>query len=478
MSKSSNRLFPLFGNNGINVENVTNSKVSVYTGDINGIPPEQFAALAEELGITKAALKNFFNIILQHNVVPEDYDHTLRQIAERYHNLLKELTDFQADDPQVKYLLTQAEQVLQQGDFDQAEDLINRASEKDLVAARQLRETAEKRLISAAKAKAKNGYLNYTRFKYVIAAAYYQDAAEVLPQHCAELIAANLNQAGLAMHKAGLYEKAEPLYRQALQIRENTLGANHPAVADTLNDLAELYRILRRNEQVEPLLKRALQISEQALGPDHYELINKLNCLASFYVDKKRYKQAESLLQRALQIGEHASDRTSYQLAHSLNSLAEMYYRQERYDRARPLLERVSEIIEKNSDPEDPKVAHSLNNLATVYKDKKLYDLAEHLYRRAVQIMEKTLGSEHPGLAKILENLGDLYSKQGFYDKAEPLFQRALQIAEKGFGSEHVNLITILVDWARLYEHQALDDQADPLYERALQIGKKNGLSP
>ena len=70
--------------------------------DINyGIPIEQFTALTKELGVTQNALENFFKILQQKNVAPSNYDYTLRQIAERYHNLLAE---FQANErkPQVQ----------------------------------------------------------------------------------------------------------------------------------------------------------------------------------------------------------------------------------------------------------------------------------------------------------------------------------------------------------------------------------------
>jgi hypothetical protein len=70
------------------------------------------------------ALTNFFKILQEQNVKPEDYDHTLRTIAERYLNLLKEVAALQSEDPEVKALLTQAEQVLKQGEFDQAEALV------------------------------------------------------------------------------------------------------------------------------------------------------------------------------------------------------------------------------------------------------------------------------------------------------------------------------------------------------------------
>ena len=40
--------------------------------------------------------------------------------------------------------------------------------------------------------------------------------------------------------------EAEPLYQRALAIKEKALGPNHPDVATSLNNLAELYRGPRR----------------------------------------------------------------------------------------------------------------------------------------------------------------------------------------------------------------------------------------
>ena len=42
----------------------------------------------------------------------------------------------------------------------------------------------------------------------------------------------------------GDYAKAEPLYRQALEIRKRALGENHPGYATSLNNLAVLYKAM------------------------------------------------------------------------------------------------------------------------------------------------------------------------------------------------------------------------------------------
>jgi Tfp pilus assembly protein PilF len=47
------------------------------------------------------------------------------------------------------------------------------------------------------------------------------------------------------------------------------LGSEHPDIAQSLNNLAGLYRKQGKDEQAEPLFQRALAIDEKVFGPDH-----------------------------------------------------------------------------------------------------------------------------------------------------------------------------------------------------------------
>ena len=67
----------------------------------------------------------------------------------------------------------------------------------------------------------------------------------------------------------GKYADAEGLHQRALAIREKSLGADHPDVAQSLNNLALLYHDQGNYEQAAPLYQRALAICEKVLGPDH-----------------------------------------------------------------------------------------------------------------------------------------------------------------------------------------------------------------
>ena len=69
------------------------------------------------------------------------------------------------------------------------------------------------------------------------------------------------------MYRAqGHHDKAEPLYKRALDIREKVLGPRHQSVAVVLDNLALLYQAQGHYDKAEPLFIRALDIFEKVLG--------------------------------------------------------------------------------------------------------------------------------------------------------------------------------------------------------------------
>jgi tetratricopeptide (TPR) repeat protein len=404
---------------------------SVFITNTKGVSTKEFQRLAEELGITKAALNTFLKILEEKHVPPEDLDHTLRRIAQRYNELKKELEAFRSDDPAIVELKKRARDALDVGNFEEAERLLNEASDKDVDAARRLKKVAEERFLSAAASKAENGDLKWTQLDYFAAAGYYRKAAELVPEGHDEQLAKYLNMAGRAYNEAGRYSEAEPLYKRSLQIREKVLGPEHPDVAASLNNLALLYRDQGRYPEAEPLYKRSLEIVEKVLGPEHPDV------------------------------------------ATSLNNLAELYRNQGRYSEAKPLHKRSLQIREKVLGPEHPDVAGSLNNLAALYHNQGRYPEAEPLYKRSLEIMEKILGPEHPGVATSLNNLAELYRNQGRYSEAEPLYKRSLEIWEKILGPEHPNVATVLENYADLLQKMDREKEAAELAARAESIRNK-----
>ncbi len=285
-----------------------------------------------------------------------------------------------------------------------------------------------------------------------------------------EILSLELSWAGYSYYKAGKYDKTEPLFKRALGIRVKMLGTEHPTVANSLNNLAELYRTQGRYAGAESLFKRALGIREKVLGTEHPDVAVSLNNLAVLYDNQGRYAEAEPLYKRALGIREKTQGTEHPDVANSLNNLAEFYRTQGHYTEAEPLYKRALGIREKTLGAEHPHVAASLDNLAVLYKSQGRYAEAESLYKRALGIREKTLGAEHPHVATSLNNLAGLYDDQGCYAEAESLYKRALGIKEKALGTEHPDVAVSLNNLAEHYRTKGRYAEAEPLYKRALGI--------
>jgi tetratricopeptide (TPR) repeat protein len=78
-----------------------------------------------------------------------------------------------------------------------------------------------------------------------------------------------------------------------LAIREKRLGPDHPSVATSLNNLAEVYRNQGRYGDADPLYRRSLAILERAFGRDHPLVASTLNNLGVLYDRQGRYAEAE-----------------------------------------------------------------------------------------------------------------------------------------------------------------------------------------
>jgi len=77
-----------------------------------------------------------------------------------------------------------------------------------------------------------------------------------------------LNQQLLDLYRSGQYAEGIPVAAEAVRLAESSFGAQHARVAESLNNLAEMYRLLGRFAEAKPLYERSLRIAEIASGPE------------------------------------------------------------------------------------------------------------------------------------------------------------------------------------------------------------------
>jgi tetratricopeptide (TPR) repeat protein len=75
-----------------------------------------------------------------------------------------------------------------------------------------------------------------------------------------------------------------------------SLPEGHPAIAASLNNLANLYVNQKRLNEAEPLFIEALRIWKASLPEGHPRISGSLNNLASLYADQNRFSEAKILV--------------------------------------------------------------------------------------------------------------------------------------------------------------------------------------
>ena len=135
-----------------------------------------------------------------------------------------------------------------------------------------------------------------------------------------ELFINSLNAQLVSLYSDGSYAEVIEKGGAVLRKAEQHLGHDHPAISDTLNNIAEAHRALGQFKLAEQLCKRALAITETKFGSDHISNGTSLNNLAELYRAQGMYELAEPLYKRDIAITEKAAGRNHIDLAPSCQS--------------------------------------------------------------------------------------------------------------------------------------------------------------
>jgi tetratricopeptide (TPR) repeat protein len=232
-----------------------------------------------------------------------------------------------------------------------------------------------------------------------------------------------LNTVAVCARRVGLTDKAEALWRQALDLE--------PGYADARGNLGLLLKELGRLDEAAACYRQAL-----ALAPDQADTHRKLGNLL---YELRRLDEAEACYRKALAL---APDD-----AIACFKLGNVLYELQRLGEAEDCYRRTLALR--------PDAGDAHNNLGLLLKALKRLDAAEACYRRALAL--------NSGKASTHGNLGRLLQELGRYGEAEASCRRALALAPES-AEAHYHLGALL--------HYGLNrfEEAEASYRRALAL--------
>ena len=158
--------------------------------------------------------------------------------------------------------------------------------------------------------------------------------------------------------------------------------------------------------EAEPLLREALRLRREAKGDDHPLVAQNLNDLAVLRLQQQDYEGALDLYQQSLAIGRKALGEDHPETAATLENLGGVYFRTGRFDESLAAVAQVLDIRRRKLGPESLAVARTLHNRAVVETGAGRRESAAATFAEALPRMRALLGADHPEVAQALCQLG------------------------------------------------------------------------
>ena len=175
------------------------------------------------------------------------------------------------------------------------------------------------------------------------------------------------------------------------------------------------------------VIRKTLEIRERSLGLDHPHTISSFHHLALLLQTEGKLEEAETLLSRAFDASKGQSRSTELQRLGLASALADIRLKLERYDEATVMYRMVLERREQLLGANHRDTLESLHDLAYVlhqyyYTDtKSSLEEAEQLMRKAVDGRIKVLSWQNDGTLFSAQVLVQILVFQGKFAEAEPL---------------------------------------------------------
>jgi eukaryotic-like serine/threonine-protein kinase len=278
---------------------------------------------------------------------------------------------------------------------------------------------------------------------------------------------------GRIYQRRGAYELAVPLLDEAVAIGRRTLGPSRE-LAESLNDLGVARLQKAELDAARATLEEALAMRREVLGEEHPEVAVTHSELGRTLYDQVRLDEAEAHFRTALAIRRKALGPADSETATSMSDLGLLLRRKGDRAGAEALLRETLAVSRKAHGPKHPDTATALANVALTVNERGDHAAAEAMFREALAISQASLGREHPDNAQRLANLANVLRLRGKLAEAAAKNEEALAISRPALGPEHPNVARQEVGLARVYLDQRRPAAAEPLLRHALAVQESN----
>ena len=242
-------------------------------------------------------------------------------------------------------------------------------------------------------------------------------------------------EGALANHQAIiLFMKEQPkealaVCRQALDLRRKAFGPEHPKVASTMQNCAQLLEGLGQFEEALELMEEAFQMRLSLLGPNHPSVLHSLTGLSQLLGATGRKDEAEAYLHYAIQLAEDILPPGHVNLGLLKNNLSVVAIDAEQYSEAADLAREAASLLRTASGPQSLNTADALSNIAVSTFELGQYQETEETAAAALEIYRRHFGENNKQTIKARLMVTLAHLKMENFDAARSALQPALTSA-------------------------------------------------
>jgi len=283
------------------------------------------------------------------------------------------------------------------------------------------------------------------------------------------LLAARLLQTlAVTMRELGLNEQAVAPQQQALAIRREQLGDDHPETLTSLDMLAWLTRVRGDLDGAEPMIRDVLALRRRILGDDHEDTIASLRHLSALLLDRGQHEAAEPVVREALAGSRQVLGEEHPRTLDALYNLGFMLRALGRPEEAEQAWREALSIRRRVFGDEHRDTIIVITSLGSLLQDLERHDEAEALIREAVATSRRALGDEHWTTLTALNHLGSVLYSRGDLSEAEDVWLETLTTRRRVLGEDHGSTLTSLNNLGALHAARGEPAQALEYYVAAL----------
>ena len=261
-----------------------------------------------------------------------------------------------------------------------------------------------------------------------------------------------------AVHAAGDYRGAKPLFDEWLTTSRQQPPRLTPERAEQLGTLASIYRYSHRLPEAERLSRETIALLTAIYGPAHSRVGAELSRLGGIIDQEGDSIRADSMHRAAVALLRKAYPNGSPQLAGALRNLGSNLTTRGLYDEAEKVWAEAATLYAKSTGRATMDYANAMSHLGHTQMRHGKFVEAERTLREVLALRGSELTSSGPIALRTRQYLGEALLGQGRYAEAEPLLLEIMQrpTATQQRGTE----AQVARELVKLYDAEGRPDQA------------------